>query len=247
MEVSQVRRNRRQGNKTNGTIRWRLIITVFALTLALGLMGTAAAQWSDSIFINEKAISTGQLCVVLAKPNAGSDNNVTIDLEEPFWCEYHRDYESHEAKMTVNKIPNGKFINFQLTIRNHSTIPVKLGEPIVTWENTNAFTIEWTEYPDEIIDGNTDTNNIHGKLKVIDPDNPPETGTYNFSIVIPVRAWNDSGGLGWSENLYISGQVMYEKKGKGNGGSPVIDSVPNSGEQLPVDHLAVEQLAGEQL
>lgn len=235
-----MRLNRRHANKNNGTIRWRLITTVFALTLVLGLMGTAAAQWSDSLFINED-ISTGKLCVKFAKPGSGSDSNVIIELINP-----DVNNESHEANITVSKIPNGKFKNFELTIRNRSTIPVKLGEPIVTWENTNAFTIEWTKYPDEIIDGNKDTNNIHGQIQVIDPSNPPPTGTYKFNIVIPVRAWNDFGGLGWIENLYAYGQVTFEKNGNGGGNgkkSNEPDAIEQvSGEQLAVDQLAVDQL-----
>lgn len=239
MEVSQVRRNRRQGNKTNGTIRWRLIITVFALTLALGLMGTAAAQWSDSIFIDAKSITTGSMQVWFPLEIEKQISNAFIEADVD---KYSNEPPQHELYLTVKKIPNNRFVEINFKIENIGSVPAKVGAPYMVRvdkdPNTDVDAFSLTDWnpPDRIDPGKTNT--AHFTLNI----NATTPGYYSFEAIIPAWPWNQLGAGAWTDNLYVKGHVTIPPPSKTSG-----SIASDAGEQLAVEQLAGEQLAGEQL
>lgn len=233
-----MRINRRHGSKTNGTIRWRLIITVFALTLALGLMGTAAAQWSDSIFYNAKEITTGSMQVWFPLQIENEISNAFIEADVD---KYSNDPPQHELYLTVKKVPNNKFVQINFKIENIGSVPAVIGAPYMVRvdkdpvTNFDAFSFSNWNPPDRIDPGKTNT--AHFRLNI----NATTPGDYSFEGIIPAWPWNQLGAGAWTDNLYVKGHVTIPAPSK-TGGS----IAPDAGEQSVVEQVAVEQSAPEQ-
>ena len=215
-----MRLNGRPGSKNNGSSKWRLITIALTLTLALGLMGTAAAQWSDSIFINEKHITTGIMHVWFPLQIENEISNAFIDADVD---KYSNDPPQHELYLTVKKVPNNKFVNINFKIENYfGSVPAVVGEPYMTQvdidpvTNVESFTLTNWNLPDRIDPSKTKPG--HFRLNI----NATTPGTYYFEAVIPVRVWNQMGTGGWTDDLLVKGEVTIvedEHPGNGNPGN----------------------------
>lgn len=195
---------RRLGARHNNTNRWRALLIVITLSVAVGLMGVTMAQWSDTIYANEE-VSTGELDVQFT-----SIIGNTYPLRALMSSVINRidGKDNHQLYLTMARAwhHDDFYCNFELT--NTGTVPIRLGNPTITrmdkywllgWKD--AMDLEFN-LPDSIDPGKTAAGTVR-----VHNNSPWIAGTYMFESEVPCYQWNQVNEQWWEDRLHIDGQL----------------------------------------
>jgi len=148
--VVTIKRSSRYSSKNN---KWLLLLVSLVAVAGMGFMGSAAALWSDSIYLNEDA-DTGYLDVRFQNPGGYFEEAwYLIDLDPIDWGVPFLSYPSYAGatgypqlypdentiRFATGWIDDNDWIYITFKIKNEGTVPVKVDPSIIGTDNGNAY------------------------------------------------------------------------------------------------------------
>lgn len=178
-----------RGKRRNGSAVWHGLVVWAALTVGIGLMGSAMALWGDTLKI-EEAAETGDInpCFTeFSGPGSIDMGNKTVDI-------------------ALGPVAPGYQATFDYEITNRGTVPVK----VETKNYSGSGEIVVTDtFPSVDLDpGESDTGTLG-----ITVAGGATTGGYGFNLELVFKQWNAYDfSIGtpdnpWEESLNITGSV----------------------------------------
>ncbi len=217
---------KRSSRYTSNYNKWLLLLVSMAVVVGIGYMGSAAALWGDSIYLDED-VDTGYLDVAIQNPGGYFEEAWhLIDLDPIDWGVPFLSDPSYAGatgcpqlypdentiRFAAKLIDDNDWIYITFKIKNKGTVPVKVDPAVIGTDDGNVYV------EDDVVRYKTFTMSTW----IIDPGSTA-TGTIGLKaheghwggsrycdIPIKIIQWNgdfsSSSGL-WSETLYVQGTL----------------------------------------